>query len=45
MLMITTIITGRKYFTEEYDTAISFAHFYDGDVNYTDGGYFIIIPR
>jgi hypothetical protein len=43
--MITTITTGRKYFTEEYDTAISFARFYDADVIYAEGGYFIVIPR
>jgi hypothetical protein len=43
--MITTITTGRKYFTEEYDTAMSFARFYDGDVVYAPAGYFIIIPR
>lgn len=43
--MITVIITGRQYYTPEYDAAISFARFYDGDVAYADGGYFIIIPR
>lgn len=43
--MVYTITTGRKYFTEEYDTAMSFAKFYEADVNYTDGGYYIIIPK
>jgi hypothetical protein len=43
--MILTIITGRKYFTEEYDTAMGFAKFYDADVIYADGGYFIVIPK
>lgn len=43
--MITVIITGRQYYTPEYDTAMRFARFFDGDVNYTDGGYYIIIPQ
>lgn len=43
--MITMITTGRKYFTEEYDAAMSFAKFFDGDVNYTNGGYYIILPK
>jgi hypothetical protein len=44
-LMITTITTGRKYFTDDYCVAMSFAKFYDADVIYADGGYFIVIPK
>jgi hypothetical protein len=43
--MIDAIITGRKYYTEDYCTAISFARFYDGDVVYAPAGYFVIIPK
>lgn len=43
MILIAHTQNTRTYFTNEYDTAMAFYHFYDGELTYCDGGYKITI--